>query len=225
MRKADRLFQIVQILRRGSRPVTADAIAAELETSKRSVYRDIAALIGQRVPIRGEAGIGYVLEQGFDLPPLMLTTDEVEAVALGAQWVVGHADPALARAARDVLAKVSTVLPPHMRAILEDPAARTPPAWDMPADRVDAAELRAATRASRKIALRYADESGRVTDRTVWPLIIGYLELRRALIGWCELRQDFRTFRLDRIEAATILEDRIPKDPAALRRAWRARLD
>ncbi|WBY07555.1 HTH domain-containing protein [Sphingomonas sp. 7/4-4] len=121
MRKADRLFQIVQILRRTGRPVTADAIAAELETSKRSVYRDIAALIGQRVPIRGEAGIGYVLEGGFDLPPLMLTADEIDAVALGVQWVAGHADPALARAARDVLAKVAAVLPDDMRAFLEDP--------------------------------------------------------------------------------------------------------
>ncbi|HEY9218279.1 MAG TPA: HTH domain-containing protein, partial [Phenylobacterium sp.] len=87
MRRADRLFQIIQILRRGSRPVTADAIAEELETSKRTVYRDIADLIGQRVPIRGEAGVGYVLEGGFDLPPLMLTPDEVEVAVLGAQWV------------------------------------------------------------------------------------------------------------------------------------------
>src|SRR6478735_5226142 len=95
MRKADRLFQIVQILRRTGRPVTADVIADELETSKRSIYRDIAALMGQRVPIRGEAGVGYVLDGGFDLPPLMLTSDEVEAAVLGAQWVAGRGDPAL----------------------------------------------------------------------------------------------------------------------------------
>src|ERR1044071_7984054 len=106
MRRAERLFQIIQIMRRSSRPVTADGIAAELETSKRSVYRDIAALIGQRVPIRGEAGIGYVLEGGFDLPPLMLTADEIEAAVLGAQWVAGRADPALARAAQDLIAKI-----------------------------------------------------------------------------------------------------------------------
>src|SRR5436309_5048076 len=110
MRKADRLFQIVQILRRGTRPVTADAIAAELETSKRSVYRDIAALIGQRVPVRGEAGFGYVLEGGFDLPPLMLTSDEVEAAVLGAQWVAGHGDAGLARAARDLMAKIAATV-------------------------------------------------------------------------------------------------------------------
>lgn len=224
MRKADRLFQIVQILRRTTRPVTAETIAVELETSKRSIYRDIGALMAQRVPIRGEAGIGYVLEGGFDLPPLMLTADEIDAVALGAQWVAGHADPALARAARDVLAKVAAVLPEEMRGILDAPSARTPPAWDAPADKVDAAELRGAIRAARKIALRYTDPSGAATERTGWPLVIGYLDSTRALIAWCELREDFRTFRLDRIDRADILDARIPQDPGALRRKWRASL-
>ncbi|ATY32464.1 helix-turn-helix transcriptional regulator [Sphingomonas psychrotolerans] len=224
MRKADRLFQIVQILRRTARPVTADAIAEELETSKRSVYRDIAALIGQRVPIRGEAGIGYVLEGGFDLPPLMLTADEIDAVALGVQWVAGHADPALARAAKDVLAKVAAVLPEEMRGFLEDPSARTPPAWDPVVHRVDAAELRGAIRAARKIAIHYTDPSGTGTERTIWPLVIGYLDSARVLIAWCELRKGFRTFRLDRIDAVTFLPDRIPSDPGALRRKWRATL-
>src|SRR5215469_14682891 len=102
MRRADRLFQIIQVLRRTRRPVTADAIAVELETSKRTIYRDIADLMAQRVPIRGEAGVGYVLDGGYDLPPLMLTADEIEAAVLGAQWVAGRGDPALARAARDL---------------------------------------------------------------------------------------------------------------------------
>src|SRR5690349_21609869 len=111
MRRADRLFQIIQILRRSRQPVTADAVAAELETSKRTVYRDISTLIGQRVPIRGEAGIGYVLDNGFDLPPLMLTPDEIEAAVLGAQWVMNRGDPVLARAARDLVAKIGAAVP------------------------------------------------------------------------------------------------------------------
>src|ERR1700756_863265 len=94
MRRADRLFQIIQVLRRARAPVTADAIAAELETSKRTIYRDIADLIGQRAPIRGEAGVGYVLEDGFDMPPLMLTPEEGEAAVLGAPFVVHRGDPA-----------------------------------------------------------------------------------------------------------------------------------
>src|SRR5436305_533241 len=115
MRRADRLFQIIQVLRRTRKPLTADAIATELETSKRTIYRDIATLIGQRVPIRGEAGMGYILEKGFDLPPLMLTPDEIEAAVLGAQWVAGHADPALARAAEDLMAKIADTVPERLR--------------------------------------------------------------------------------------------------------------
>ncbi|MEP9359470.1 YafY family protein [Sphingomonas sp. KR3-1] len=220
MRKADRLFQIVQILRRANRPVTADAIAAELETSKRSVYRDIAALIGQRVPIRGEAGIGYVLESGFDLPPLMLTADEIDAVALGATWVAGHADESLARAAQDLLAKIAAVLPEEMRPFLGNPAMRAVPVWDRPKDGIDAAELRAWIRAGRKLHLDYADEQGRATQRTVWPLMIGYADATRVLLAWCELRGDFRTFRLDRITAAAFLDAAIPGSPAQLRTRW-----
>src|ERR1700741_1117649 len=125
MRRADRLFQIIQILRRSSQPVTAELLAAELETSKRTVYRDIADLIGQRVPIRGEAGVGYVLEAGLDLPPLMLTPDEIEAAVLGAQWVVRHSDAALARAAQDLIAKIGAVVPERLWAFVFPPATQT----------------------------------------------------------------------------------------------------
>src|SRR5450631_1999333 len=111
MRRADRLFQILQILRRVRAPLTAQAIAAELEVSKRTVYRDIADLMAQRTPIRGEAGVGYVLSRDFDMPPLMLTPDELEAAALGAQWVETQADASLAVAARDLLAKIAAVTP------------------------------------------------------------------------------------------------------------------
>ena len=127
MRRADRLFQIIQVLRRTRKPLTADAIAAELETSKRTVYRDIATLIGQRVPIRGEAGMGYILEKGFDLPPLMLTPDEIEAAVLGAQWVAGHADPALARAAQDLIAKIADTVPGTVGPFVLEPASRARP--------------------------------------------------------------------------------------------------
>src|SRR5258708_16608837 len=115
MRRADRLFQIIQILRRNRRPVTADAMAAELETSKRSVYRDIADLMGQRVPIRGEAGLGYVLDPDFYMPPLMLTPGEIEAPGLGAQWVAERGDPVLAGAARHPLPQIAPARPHPLR--------------------------------------------------------------------------------------------------------------
>src|SRR5262245_15535558 len=221
MRRADRLFQIIQILRRSRRPATADGIAAELETSKRSVYRDIATLIGQRVPIRGEAGIGYVLDRGYDLPPLMLTPDEIEAAVLGAQWVSVTGDAALAAAASDLLAKIGAVVPENLRPFVSDPATRTRPTADAPRDRLDMARVRAWIHAGRKVALRYCDERQRESTRTVWPVVIGYIGQVRHLVAWCELRQDFRSFRTDRVLDATFLDERYPERPGVLRAKWR----
>ena len=225
MRRADRLFQIIQVLRRCSKPLTAEAIAAELETSKRTVYRDIATLIGQRVPIRGEAGIGYVLDGGFDMPPLMLTADEVEAAVLGAQWVAGAGDPALARAAKDLIAKIAATVPAQLRIFVLEQAVTTPEACGPKVDTIDIARVRAWCRAGRKIAFRYRDETDRVTERTVWPFLVGYREASRVFVAWCELREDFRTFRADRVVAAEFLEERYAARPGALRANWQARVD
>lgn len=204
--------------------MTADVIAAELEVSKRSVYRDIADLMGQRVPIRGEAGIGYVLENGFDLPPLMLTADEIEAAVLGAQWVSRRGDPALARAALDLIAKIAAAVPEKLRPYALEPAAAVPPALKKEPDTIDMAQVRMQIHAGRKIALRYRDEAGRESQRTIWPIAVGYLDTVRLLIGWCELRNDFRHFRTDRVLAADFLDDRYPERPARLRAKWRTTL-
>jgi predicted DNA-binding transcriptional regulator YafY len=225
MRRADRLFQIIQILRRGRGPHIADRIADELETSKRTVYRDIAALLGQRVPIRGEAGVGYVLEDGFDLPPLALTPDEIEAAVLGAQWVASRGDPVLARAAEDLQAKLISAVPERLRPLLLDPAVRATAYRVHIQDGLDLTQVRAAIHAGRKLRIRYADVEGKPTDRTVWPVAIGYLEYSRLLIAWCELRQDFRHFRADRVVAATFLEERYPERPTVLRARWRRQVD
>lgn len=222
MRRGDRLFQIIQILRRSARrPITAIAIAGELEISKRTVYRDIADLIGQRVPIRGEAGTGYVLDGGYDLPPLMLTQDEIEAAVLGAQWVAGRADPVLARAAEDLIAKIAATVPERLRPYVMEPASRAAPAWNAPPDKLDLVKARAHIHAGRKIALTYRDERERRTQRTVWPVVIGYFQTVRLLAAWCELRKDFRAFRTDRVETVEFLDERYPERPAALRAKWR----
>jgi predicted DNA-binding transcriptional regulator YafY len=221
VRRADRLFQIIQVLRRTRRPVTADAIAAELETSKRTIYRDIADLMSQRVPIRGEAGVGYVLDGGYDLPPLMLTPDEIEAAVLGAQWVAGRGDPALARAALDLIAKIGAAVPERLRPYALEPSTRAATRWDIEPDRVDMAQVRHAIRNGCKIALSYGDEQGRISERVIWPFAVGYHETVRLVIAWCELRTDFRSFRTDRVTAAEFLEDRYPERPATLRARWR----
>src|SRR5580692_4985518 len=143
MRRADRLFQIIQIMRRTNRLVTATMLAEELELSKRSVYRDIADLIGQRVPIRGEAGLGYVLDRDFDMPPLMLTPDEIEAAVLGAQWVAERGDPALAGAARDLIAKIAAAVPERLRPFIAEPTIGAPQSNVASADGLDMAKTRA----------------------------------------------------------------------------------
>jgi predicted DNA-binding transcriptional regulator YafY len=225
MRRADRLFQIIQILRRARGPIIADKIAEELETSKRTVYRDIATLMGQRVPIRGEAGMGYVLESGFDLPPLMLTPDEIEAAVLGAQWVAGRGDPALARAAEDLIAKIAVAVPDRLRPMVLEPAGAVPPTWRVEPDRIDMSAVRLSIRSGCKIRLGYTDEQGRLSERTIWPIKVGYMQTVRVLAAWCELRQDFRSFRTDRVATAAFLEERYPERPAVLRSRWLAMMN
>lgn len=206
MRPTDRLFQIIQILRRSTQPTTAAALAEELEVSKRTVYRDIAQLIGQRIPIEGEAGFGYVLASDYDLPPLMFTPDEIEAIMLGAQWVIGRPDADLSKAACDVIAKIAAVIPEHLQSFMAVPGVGPKPAIGVRADGIDMAMLRAAIRGGRKLSLRYRSEAGQESDRTVWPVLLGYDEAQCLLIAWCELREDFRHFRADRMIAAEMLE-------------------
>lgn len=224
MRRADRLFQIIQVLRRTRKPLTADAIAAELETSKRTIYRDIATLMAQRVPIRGEAGMGYILERGFDMPPLMLTPDEIEAAVLGAQWVMGHADSALAKAAEDLVAKIADTVPERLRPLVLEPASRARPDFHAAADQFDMVLMRAHIHAGKKVRLRYRDEQGRDSERIIWPIAVGYLEAVRILAAWCELRQDFRSFRTDRAIEAVYLDEKYPERREALRVKWRKTL-
>jgi len=220
MRRADRLFQIIQILRRSTRPVTAAALGQELEVSKRTVYRDVADLIGQRVPIEGEAGLGYLIAPDYDMPPLMLTPDELEAVTLGAQWVAGRSDKALSNAARDVIAKIAAVVPERLRSFIVESSVGVKPTVAEPAEGVDPSHLRSAIRESRKLRLRYRSEAGEETERTVWPVILGYAETTRMLIAWCELRQGFRHFRTDRIIEVETLDESIGLRRGELRRRW-----
>jgi predicted DNA-binding transcriptional regulator YafY len=221
MRRADRLFQIIQILRRSTRPVTAAGLAEELEVSTRTVYRDVADLIGQRVPIEGEAGLGYLIASDYDMPPLMLTPDEIEAVMLGAQWVAGRSDKGLSNAARDVMAKIAAVVPERLRPFIVEPSVGVKPTLAEPAESVDPSRLRLAIREGRKLRLRYRSEAGEETERTVWPVILGYAETTRMLVAWCELRQDFRHFRTDRLIEAVTLDESIGLRRGELRRRWR----
>jgi predicted DNA-binding transcriptional regulator YafY len=200
--------------------VTAAQLAEELEVSKRTVYRDIADLIGQRVPIEGEAGLGYVLASDYDMPPLMLTPDEIEAVMLGAQWVVGRSDRVLSNAARDVVAKIAAVIPERLRPFIVEPSVGAKPTIREPEERIDPSNLRTAIRNGRNLRLRYRSEAGEETERTVWPVILGYAETSRLLVAWCELRQGLRHFRTGRIIEVQTLDEIIGLRQGELRRRW-----
>lgn len=220
MRRADRLFQIIQILRRSTRSVTAAALAEELETSTRTIYRDIADLVGQRVPIEGEAGFGYLLDPSYDMPPLMLTSDEIEAAVLGAQWVTECSDPVLANAARDLVAKITAVVPDGLRPFVAEPSVGARPKIGVTSELIDSRALRLAIRGGFKVHIRYLSKAEEPTDRTVWPVILGYAQASCLLIGWCELRQDFRHFRVDRIVDLKVSDVKYQLRRSALRAKW-----
>ena len=212
MRRADRLFQIIQILRRG-RLTTARALAEELEVSSRTIYRDVADLIGSGVPIDGAAGAGYLLRKGYDLPPLMFSATELEALVLGARIVASWADPELGRAAQDVLTKVEAVLPETGRVSLDKLPLWAPAGHAEAPRKVDLATLRRTIREQRKIDLDYCDAEGNSTRRRVWPLGLFFYGPVWLLAGWCELRQGFRMFRVDRMADAIFLDTTFEPTP------------
>ena len=223
VRRTERLFQIIQILRSTRFPVTGSALADELEISLRTLYRDMAELMAQRVPIRGEAGTGYVLEDGYDMPPLMLTADELEAAVLGAAWVAKRGDPSLARGARDLVAKLSAVIPDALRPILLDSGLEPITfARIAPPDTFDGAELRRAIRDQRKVSIVYEDANGTPSARTIWPIFIAFFEDVRVIVSWCESRQDFRHFRTDRIRSLCVDAEQYPEKKATLLKQWKA---
>jgi predicted DNA-binding transcriptional regulator YafY len=220
MRRADRLFQIIQSLRGRRKPVTAERLANELEVSVRTVYRDIGELIGRNVPVRGEAGIGYVLDASYDMPPLMLTPDEIEAAVLGAQWVLVRGDPALRRGAQNLISKIEDVVPQRLRPVIVDASLIYPGSSATEKDTVDMEGVRRAIRDWRKMRLHYADERGSATDRVIWPIAVAYFDAARLIAAWCELRRGFRHFRSDRVKHAEFLDERIPKSKGSLLREW-----
>jgi predicted DNA-binding transcriptional regulator YafY len=212
MRRADRLFEIIQLLRR-KELLRARELGGALEVSERTIYRDIQDLIASGVPIAGEAGVGYVLKAGFDLPPLMFKEQEIEALVLGARIVESWADSELSTAASDGLAKIQAVIPDRLRDYMVNTALMAPPHHYMEVISFDIAELRQALRKQLKVHFKYKNATGNPSERTVWPLSLAYFGPVWLLAGWCELRIDFRTFRLDRIDGFRVEAERFRTEP------------
>ncbi|WP_237155538.1 helix-turn-helix transcriptional regulator [Oryzibacter oryziterrae] len=221
MSRAERLLTLVQALRRRRRPVAGAELADELGVSLRTLYRDIQALVGQGAPIEGEAGVGYVLKPGFMLPPLMFTEDEIEALVFGARLAATRADDRLASAAENALAKIAAVLPRDLADRMETTGLIVAPPWRAPEDQVDLAMIRTAIRNETRLTFAYVNEKGIATTRTVWPIAVAFFERARVLTAWCELRQDFRHFRIDRMAQAVDLGQRYPRRRRVLMKEWR----
>ena len=206
MRRADRLFRIVQLLR-GRRLSTAAWLAEKLEVSARTVYRDVADLQAQGVPIDGEAGVGYRLVAGFDLPPLMFTTLEAQALVAAVRLAQSRLDRSLALAAEDALGKIIGVLSPAARAAAEALPLYAAP-WATDQESVERLGLlRDAASTRRKIRFDYQDAAGAATSRIVRPLGCYHWEAVWTLAAWCEERAAFRSFRVDRMRTLNVLED------------------
>lgn len=224
MSRSTRLLRLLQAMRGRRRPVTAAMLAAELEVSERTIYRDVADLMAQGAPIEGEAGVGYILRPGLFLPPLMLSEDEVEAVLLGLRYVDRRGDEVLQAAASIALAKITAVLPPQAQAQIMNPLSTPGPPSTFPRNGVSLDELRTAIRSQSRLDINYEDEQGRRTGRVVWPVQLSFMDHARVLAAWCELRQDFRAFRTDRIMTIRLL-DRYPGRRADLARRLRAHFE
>ena len=206
MRRADRLFQIVNVLRRRRTVTTAAHLAERLGVSERTVYRDIRDLILTGTPIDGEAGVGYRIRPGYDLPPLMFDRDEIQALVLGARIVRQFGDPALARASDAILSKVAAIVPQDLAPLLVETRLFVPSTIGARGSADSLTLAREALIARRKLDLSYATADGAATKRTVRPLGIFFWGRTWTLAAWCELRQDFRNFRLDRVVASTMLD-------------------
>jgi predicted DNA-binding transcriptional regulator YafY len=207
MRRADRLFQIVQLIR-GRRLTTAAFLAQRLEVSERTVYRDVADLQHQGVPIEGEAGVGYRLGQGFDLPPLMFTEDEARALVASVRMAQVWQDPALAQASQVALGKILSVLPAAARTAAQSMTIYAPPIGLEPTVQATLHILREAAQDRRKVQVHYRDANDQITQRTLRPLGCFYWGKVWTLAAWCETRKGFRSFRLDRVQQVQRIEDK-----------------
>ena len=200
MSKTTRLFEVIQLLRGTKRPVLARDLARALEVSVRTVYRDIASLQAMQTPILGEPGVGYVMREGYDLPPINFDVDEAEAISVGLSLIARTGDPGLWRAAGRASRKLHEAAPGTRKLVTSSWGVENVPT-------VNLTELRSAIRNETKMRVLYRDVEQHETDRTIWPLILIYYVDAAMIVAWCELRDGLRHFRLDRVVNCTVLAD------------------
>ena len=224
MSRAERLMELLQSLRRRIYAVTARSLAEELGVSVRTVYRDIETLNNQGASVDGEAGVGFLLRPGYTIPPLMFTPEEVEALVVGARWVIGRADGHLAKAARDGIAKINAVLPKLLQDELESCTLLIPSRPHAPVEAAFMKAVREAIRGNRKMTIDYRDSNDKATTRTIWPFALSYWDQVQLIVAWCETRIDFRHFRADRVESWIASNVEYPRRRFDLLQEWRQKI-
>ncbi|QUM76180.1 YafY family transcriptional regulator [Moritella sp. 24] len=220
MSRSQRLFDLLQLLRCHKYPVSAAHLAQELNVSVRTIYRDIATLQAQGAEIEGEAGLGYVLKPTFTLPPLMFSTEELEALLLGADWVGKQANGELNKAAKNAIAKISSVLPENHIVKRSPDIMRVASIIEVPELTTELSYIRDAIKHQYKAEIDYQDSQGNPSSRIIWPILIGLFQYHYVLVAWCETRDTFRNFRLDRIEQWQSLEQKYRPNRRDLLKQW-----
>lgn len=207
MNQAERMFRLAMLLRRG-RVVRAVDLARELQVSERTIYRDVQSLTLAGVPVEGEAGVGYILRRGTELPPLMFTPDEAKALTLGARMVRAWGDPALEEGAKRVLEKVRAAAPEGLQRDLNDQTLMVPGYHVNPAHRAMLGLIRRAITDRSKMEFRYVRADREESRRVVWPLGVTFWGQIWSMDAWCEMRVDYRNFRIDRMSEVRVLKKR-----------------
>ena len=225
MNRSARLFEIIQLLRSARGSMTAEQLATELEVTRRTIYRDILTLQAMRVPIDGEAGIGYIMRAGFDLPPLMFSAEEAEAIAVGLSLIGRTGDAGLEKSAQSVMRKISDVMPSDAlnRSDSGNPLSQSVYAsggHNIPTSDIDTRVLRQSIRDQEKLSIEYLDLQSNKTTRVILPLAVTYYVDAVVLAAWCELRENFRHFRTDRIQTCSPNRSYFKESGYQLREQW-----
>ncbi|MDW6019813.1 YafY family protein [Vibrio plantisponsor] len=220
MSRSQRLFDLLQILRCHKYPVSAEHLAEQLNVSVRTIYRDIATLQTQGAEIEGEAGLGYILKPTFTLPPLMFSMEELEALLLGADWISKQANGEFSESAKNAIAKISAVLPADHKVKHSQEVMRVASIIEVPELTIDMSDIRKAIKHQYKANINYLDLKGNSSSRVIWPILIGMFQQHYVLVAWCETRNAFRNFRLDRIEDWQTLEQKYLPHRSELLKKW-----
>lgn len=221
MARSERLFELMQLLRRHRRTVSGQTLARELGVSLRTIRRDVLTLQGMGADIGGEPGLGYILKPGFLLPPLSFTEEELQALVAGALWVARHTDEKLAFAVKNALAKINAVLPSDIRPAFDDETfyVSSPPARFSP---IDLSEVRRALRDQCKLRVTLSKANLHGDAHIIWPIMLGFIESNRSLAAWCETDSKFRMLDLHDLTKIEVLAERYSRNRRQMIKEWHA---